>query len=146
MAASQAGLGYGSIFYMGTAASPLSYTASAEIASINFSGESIPSVQTTHLLSPNTTEEMIPGIIKPPSIALKGNFTGVASQLAVMTAAVARTIFSWKVTAILGTGQTLTMSGLGFINKDEIGPMEADKKIDFSFDIQCTGPVTYAVA
>lgn len=146
MPASQAGLGYNSRFFMGSASSPISYTAVSEIKSINFNDFSIPVIDVTHLLSPSTTEEMIPGMIKPGTIALTGNFIGDAAQLAINTAAVARTIFAWKITSVLGTGQTLTITGSGFITKLETGPMEPNKEIAFKFDIQATGTLTYAVA
>jgi hypothetical protein len=146
MAASQAGLGYNSKFYMGSASSPISYNLMSELSSINLNDFSVPAIDVTHLTSPNTTEEMIPGMIKPGTIQLHGNFIGDSSQLAVNTAAVARTVFAWKITSVLGTTQTLTITGNGFISKQEIGPAEPNKKLDFKVDIQVTGTLTYNVA
>lgn len=146
MSASQAGLGYNSKFYMGSASSPISYTQVSEVKSINFNDFSIPVIDVTHLTSPNTTEEMIPGMIKPGTIAITANYIGDASQLAVATAAIARTVFAWKITSALGNGQALTITGSGFVTKQETGPMEPNKEIAFKFDVQVTGTITYAVA
>src|SRR6185436_19531009 len=122
---------------------PLAYEPMAEIASIKPSNYSVPSIDTTHLKSPDATEEMIPGLIKPGTIALSGNFIGDESQRNITTLARAQTVFPWKITAPVNTGtQLYTVIGTGFITKYETGPFEANKKIDFAADLQITGTIT----
>jgi hypothetical protein len=80
MAASKARLGYGSKFYTGDTASPIGYTLLSEIAIINFADYTVAEIDVTHLLSPNTSEESIPGLLKPGTIELTGNYTGDTSS------------------------------------------------------------------
>jgi hypothetical protein len=147
MGQSKATTGYLAAFYVGDTSSPIDYTQMAELASIKPSNFSIPSIDTTHLQSPNATEEMLPGLIKPGTIALTGNFTGDASQLNISTLAQSQTVFPWKVTSKINKGtQTYTVTGYGFIAKYETGPFESNKKIDFAADVQITGNITETVA
>lgn len=142
-AASKAAIGYGSTFSMGSG-SPITYTEMAEIASISFADYTISEIDVTTLQSPNTTEEAIPGMIKPGTIEMTGNYTGDTSQQNIDTVAIARTIFPWKIVAALRTG-TLTITAYGFIVKKEIGPLEPNKKIDFKLSVRVTGAITYLV-
>src|SRR5690349_16442368 len=91
--ASQANTGYEAVFNIGSSASPPVYTAFAEIKSFTLPLASMPEVPTTHLLSPNTTEEFIPGLIKPGKATMTGNFIGDATQLNITTLLQAQTIF-----------------------------------------------------
>ena len=143
---SKANTGYLATLSIGDNASPTDYTPMAELASIKPSNFSIPAIDTTHLQSPNATEEMIPGLIKPGTIAISGNFTGDASQLNIGQFAQSQAIFPWKVTSKINKGtQTYTAVGFGFIAKYETGPFEPNKKIDFAADIQITGNITETV-
>src|ERR1700679_3262610 len=96
---SKANTGYKATFGIGDSASPIDYTPMAELASIKPSNFTIPAIDTTHLQSPNATEEMIPGLIKPGAIAITGNFTGDSSQLNIGQLAQSQAIFPWKVTS-----------------------------------------------
>lgn len=146
-AASQAVLGYGSVFNIGTTASgSTSYSAVAEIATINFGGFTVPEVSVTHLQSPNAMEESIPGLLKPGTIELTGNFTADASQQNLTTLGQNRTIFPWQITSPLQSGKTYTLSGNGFISKLQKGPFDATKKVDFSATIQVSGVFTETIA
>jgi hypothetical protein len=80
MSASKARLGYGSKFYIGDTASPVGYTVLSEIAIINFADYTVAEVDVTHLLSPNSSEESLPDLLKPGTIEISGNYTGDASQ------------------------------------------------------------------
>lgn len=146
MAASLGNSGYTSVFFTGTG-SPPSYTAVLEIASINKKNYSIPAIDLTHLLSPNATEEMTPGILKPGTIEITGNFIGDATQLSFNTLAQAQTVFPWKITAPMQKGaKTLTSTGLAFVVDLETGPFESNKKIDFKVTLQMTGTISEVVA
>jgi predicted secreted protein len=142
-AQSKAQLGYGATFSIGTG-SPVTYGVMAEIASVSFADYTISEIDVTHLQSPNTTEEAIPGMIKLGTIEMTGNFIGDTSQMNVDTLAIARTIFPWKIAAPMTIGQ-FSVVGTGFITKKEIGPMEPNKKVDFKVSIRATGVLTYTV-
>ena len=146
MPASKAKLGYGSKFYIGDTASPIGYTVLSEIASINFADYTVAEIDVTHLLSPNTSEESIPGLLKPGTIELTGNYTGDATQQNIDTLAVALTVFPWKITAPASGSQVLTITGYGYITKKETGPFEANKKSDFKVSVRVSGAITYSVA
>ena len=146
MPASLANSGYGAIFFVGDAASPTGYLPVSEIASINKKNFTVPSIDTTHLLSPNATEEMIPGIIKPGTVDMTGNFIGDVSQLQFVTLARARTVFPFKITApVSNNAKVLTAVGTCFVTDYESGPFEANKKIDFKVTFQVTGSVSETV-
>jgi hypothetical protein len=146
MPASKARLGYGSKFYTGDTASPVSYTLLSEIATINFSDYSVAEVDVTHLLSPNSSEESIPGLLKPGTIELSGNYTGDASQQNIDVLAVAQTVFPWKITAPASGATVLTITGFGYIVKKETGPFEPSKKSDFKVGVRVSGAISYSVA
>ena len=143
---SKATTGYLATFSISANVSPLDYVPMAELASIKPSNFSIPSIDTTHLQSPNATEEMLPGLIKPGTIAISGNFTGDASQMNISTLAQSQTVFPWQVTSRINKGtQLYTATGYGFIAKYETGPFEPNKKIDFAADVQITGNITETI-
>src|SRR6267154_2277697 len=119
MAASKARLGYGSKFYTGDTASPIGYTLLSEIAIINFADYTVAEVDVTHLLSPNTSEESIPGLLKPGTIERTGNYSGDASQQNTDALAVAQTVFPWKITAPASGALVLTFSHPGQANTSQ---------------------------
>lgn len=143
--ASKAQLGYGSAFFMGTG-SPVTYTEISEIASVAFADYTVSVIDVTSLASPNATEESIPGLLKPGTIEMTGNYIGDASQQAIDPMAISRAIFPWQIVAPASGGKTLTVSGFGYITKKETGPMEPNKKIDFKVSVQVAGAVTWTVA
>ena len=144
---SSANTGYLATFLTGSAASPPVYTAVAECATITVPRYTVPDINVTHLLSPNTTEELVPGLLMPGKIAITGNFIGDATQLALDTLAQGQTIFPFQITVpVQKRAKTATISGYGFMTKNEIGPIEPNRKLDFSIEIQMTGFATIAVA
>jgi len=146
MSASLGNTGYGAIFYTGTG-SPPTYTAVLEIKTINKKNYTVPAVDLTHLLSPNATEEMTPGIKKPGTIEITGNFIGDATQLNFNTLAAGQTVFPWQITSPMQKGaKTLTSSGLAFVVDYETGPFEPNKAIDVKVSMQMTGTITETVA
>lgn len=142
--ASKASLGYGTTFATGTG-SPITYTVMAEIASISFADYTISEIDVTHLLSPNTTEEAIAGMLKLGNIEMTGNFIGDTTQMNVDTLAIARTTFPWQIVAPMTGTKILTITGTGFITKKETGPFEPNKKVDFKVSIRATGVLTYTI-
>ena len=146
MAATRAVIGYLAQFFTGDASSPTVYTSVLEVKSIKPSNYTVPAIDATHLLSPNATEEKLPGLIKPGTVTVMGNFIGDATQLNITTLAEARTVFPWKMTAPVDSGtKTYTLSGTGFVSKYETGPYEASKLNEFTFDLEITGTITETV-
>ena len=143
--ASKAQLGYGSTFSIGSG-SPATFSPISEIASISFADYTISEVDVTNLNSPNTTEEAIPGMLKPGVIEMTGNYIGDTTQTQIDTLAIARTLFPWKITAPMQGTTMLTVTGTGFITKKESGPFEPNKKIDFKLSVRCAGAITWTVA
>src|SRR5690242_20318372 len=116
MAASRAVTGNTAKFYIGDFASPPNYTAVLEVKSFKPNLLTVPEVPTTHLLSPNATEEFIPGLIKPGTAQLSGNLIGDATQLQFLALAQAQTVFPWKASGPIDKGsKTYTVSGTGYI-------------------------------
>jgi hypothetical protein len=147
MPATQAVIGYESIFYVGDSSSPIGYTALAEVKSIKPALMTVPAIDATHLLSPNATEEKLPGLIKPGTNEMMGNFIGDASQLNIATLAKARTVFPWKITSPIQSGtKTYTATGNGFFSKYETGPFEPSKLVEFAATIEITGEFIETVA
>lgn len=145
--ASQAVTGYEALFYLGDNASPPAYTAVSEIKSFTADPITMTEVSTTHLASPNNTEEFVPSMIKPGKVAFSGNFLGDASQLQITTLAQAQTIFPLKIVApVQSRGKTYTFIGHGFFSAYKVGPFENNKAVDFTGEIQMTGSYTEAVA
>ncbi len=146
MAASLGNTAYGAIFYTAPS-SPPTYTPVLEIASIDFKGFTIPPIDLTHLLSPNATEELTPGILHPGTIDMTGNFIGDATQLAFITFAQAQAVFPWKITSPVQKGaKEATFTGLCFVTSYDVGPFEANKKIDIKVNVQTTGTVVLTIA
>lgn len=147
MSQSQATLAVGAQFFLGTMASPLGYTSISETAKIEADDWTVPEIDVTHLLSPSGVRESIPGLLKPGTIKVSGNFIGDTVQLSVPATGQARTIVGWKATApCAGGAKTLTMNGMGFATSFKTGPFGTDDASGFELTIQCTGPISYAVA
>ena len=143
---SLANSGYGAIFSV-SAASPVAFLPVLEIATINKKNFTVPPIDVTHLLSPNATEEMIPGITRPGTTDLTGNFIGDASQIQFVTLAQGQKVFFFQITAPMQKGsKVLTSTGTCFVIDYETGPFEANKKIDFKCTLQITGWVSEVIA
>ncbi len=144
---SKANSGYLAMFYLGDTASPPVFTAVSEIKSFSADGFSMPEISNTHLLSPNNTEEFVPGMLKPGKVAFTGNFIGDASQLQISTLGQAQTIFPFKIVApVQRNSKTYTFQCEGFFTAYKPGPFENNKAIEFSGEIQMTGAYTETVA
>jgi hypothetical protein len=145
MPTTKATIGYLATFSTGSG-SPTSYTQMAEVKSIKPSIATIPAIDATHLLSPNATEEKLPGLIKPGTVEISGNFIGDSSQLNILALAESRDVFPFKITAPINSGtQVYTCTGTGFVSKYENGPLEPSKLNEFSLSMEITGTVTETV-
>ncbi len=145
--ASQANTGYLAEFQIGDSASPPNWTSIAEVRSFSADPISMAEVPTTHLLSPNNTEEFIPSMIKPGKVEFTGNFIGDTSQLTIQTLAQNQTIFPFRILApVQRNTKTYTMTGEGFISTLKVGPFENNKAIDFSSAFQITGAISQSTA
>lgn len=152
MYASQATTGYLGTFEIGDEQSPPNYSAVVELKSWKGNYISVPAVNVSHLLSPNSTEEERPGLAKPGTIDFSGNFIGDASQLAIMTkaknnAAQNPPTYPFRAKMPVQDGKkTYTVTGYGFVNKVEVGPAELNKPIEYAASFQVTGAVTEVTA
>jgi hypothetical protein len=145
--ASQANAGYLAIFQIGDASSPTGWTSVAEIKSFTADVISMPEVPTSHLLSPNNTEEFVPGMIKPGKTSFSGNFIGDSTQLSIGSTAQLQTIFPFRIVAPVQRGtKTYTMTTNGFFSSYKVGPFENNKAIEFMAEIQMTGAFHEATA
>ncbi len=146
MSATQAVIGYNSKFWTGVAGSPIAYTAVAEVNQIDLQDYTVSEIDATHLTSPSSTEEVIPGLIKTGTIDIMGNYIGDSTQQNLDSLAVGRTVFPFKVTTPASGSTTLTVTGTGFFIKMQKGPIEPNKKTEFKATVKVSGVLTYAVA
>jgi hypothetical protein len=146
MPATKATIGYLGTFSIGDTASPVVYTQVAECKTIKPNLATIPVINATHLLSPNATEEKLPGLIMPGTIDISGNFIGDTSQLNILTLAKARTVFPFKMTAPVNKGtQVYTFAASGFVSKYDVGPIEPSALNAFALTIEIAGDFTETV-
>jgi hypothetical protein len=119
-----------------------------EVKHINFPRYTIPDLNVTHLLSPNATEELVPGLMMPGVVDVTGNYIGDPTQVGdIDTLAQAQTVFAWEISMpVQSRGKTATITGRGFFNKHDIGPVEPNRPIEFAISIRTTGFSTVTVA
>lgn len=146
MPATKATIGYLATFSVGNTSSPIGYAPMLEVKSIKPALATIPVIDATHLLSPNATEEKLPGLIKPGTVDIGGNFVGDATQLQILTLAEGRTVFPFRITAPINSGtQVYTCTSSGFVSKYDNGPFEPSKLAEFAMSIEITGTITETV-
>jgi len=140
------GTGYGSTFSIGSPLVPV-----LEVKSFDIDSLSIPEVNVTHLLSPNATEELRPGLAKPGMIQMSGNFIGDASQTGLLTMAVEgaqqnpQTQPFSAVAPMNDSTKTLTVTGVGYISKFKMGAFANGKPVDFECSVQISGLISINV-
>jgi hypothetical protein len=146
MAKTQATIGYLGTFSVGDSASPIGYTPTLEVKTIKPNLVTVPVINATHLQSPNSTEEKLPGLIMPGTVDISGNFIGDATQLNILTLAKARTVFPWKIVAPVQSGtKSYTVSGFGFVSKYDNGPIEPSALNAFTMTLEISGDITESV-
>jgi hypothetical protein len=142
----RASIGYLATFSVGDTASPVNFTEMAEVKTIKPNIATIPVIDATHLQSPNATEEKLPGLIKPGTIDITGNFIGDSSQLSILGLAESRKVFPFEITAPVNEGtQVYTCAGIGFVSKYDVGSFEVSKLSEFALSIEIAGAVTETV-
>lgn len=147
MAASRATTGNTAVFYLGTVASPLGYFALLEVKSIKPDLGTTPEVPTTHLNSPNATEEFIPGLIKPGKIVIMGNLIGDATQLSLLPLQQGQTLAAFKFTApVDNKTKTYTCTGTCFVSNYTPDGFEQNKANEFKLEVQITGSPVESVS
>ena len=119
-----------------------------EIKSINNPRFTVPKLNRTHLLSVAATEEYTPGLIDPGALDLAGNYIGDPTQTSdIDTLVQNQTVFYWTYTMpVQNRSKTMTATGSGFWTKFDIGPIEGNRVIEFSAQLQITGWETITVA
>jgi hypothetical protein len=132
--------------------SPVTYDAAIiEIRTIKSNNFTVPDIDVTTLQSPNSTEEYIPGLIKPGTIECTGNFIGDSTQQTIPVYAqgsgIGPQIIAYKIVANVQRGaKTYTQTADCFIMKWEVGPFENNKAVDVSFSAKITGTITESYA
>ena len=151
--ASQATTGYLGTLEIGDSdSSPFGYEGITELKSFKGNYFSTASVDVSHLLSPNATEEPRAGMLRPGTITFSGNFIGDSAQLGLMLSAKASADQSQPTVgfrvklAVQDGAKTYTAVGLGFVSKHEVGPAELNKPIEFAGEMQIVGLVSESVA
>lgn len=140
MPATRATIGYGTVFYIATAASPLGFTAVIEMKSVDPGDLTLPKIKATHLLSPNRTEEYISGLFDPSEVTVSGNYIGETSQALIDTIAATGATVNYKITAPIDSGaKVFTRTGAGFISKVKKGPFTNDNPAELMFSLQTSG-------
>lgn len=138
--------GYLATFAVGDTSSPPNFTPVLELKTFKVTPLDVPNVDFTHLLSPNNTRELRPGMIMPGKAELTGNWLGDATQAAIPTNAEAQTVFAFQAIFRVQGTKTCTYTGTAFVNTLSIGPLENDKPVEYSASFQCTGSFTITTA
>jgi len=119
-----------------------------EVKTFSIKRISVPNLNFTHLLSPNTTEELGPGINMPGTLDVSGNFIGSVDQTTDLdTLWQNQTVFAWQyVGPMQRRAKTMTLTGQAYITKFDIGPFEPNRPVEFSVSMQTTGFTSIVVA
>ncbi len=87
MPATEARIGYGSVFEMATEEAPAAFTALGEVINIDPGDDEDEKVEATHYQSPGKVREYIPGLTTPGTCTIEGNYVpGSATDLSLMAA------------------------------------------------------------
>jgi len=139
---SNAFIGYGSTLMVSDNNSPSDYVAIAELTSITPGPMSTGVVGVTHLTSPNTHQEKIPGIKDTGAIKIAGNYLPVdttqgSTGKGLMALWKARTIANFKI--VLNDGVSTTLGPFtGFVSALAPGDVVVDNKVAFTGEITPT--------
>lgn len=87
MSATNAEIGFGLLMKMLTSTSPDVYTTLGQMKDITPSGFSVDMVDATHNESPDTTEEVIPGIVRTGETSFQIHYDPTSSTMALLEAA-----------------------------------------------------------
>lgn len=85
--ATDASIGYGTVFEMAAEATPTTFVALGEVINIDPGEDDDEEVEATHYQSPDRTREYIPGLTTPGEATVEGNYVpGSATDLAILAA------------------------------------------------------------
>lgn len=141
-------VGYGATFGVDPAAgSPPSIVVFVNIKSFEIDYGDRPKVTITHLLSPNFTEELVPGPTMPGTITFSGDSIGDVTQLELDTLQALLTSVPFQIVGSMQQGaKTVTITGFGYLESHKEGPFEIGKPVEISGKFQMTGPYVKTVA
>ena len=139
MPASNAALGYGARF--GIKGPSTTYTYVAEVVSLKPPGWTRDTVEVTHLGSPDSAKEYIPGLIDAGEATITINFTPATTDALLTAFNAPEDDFR-----VLFPGGTVALDFAGIVTAYEMGDLVADDKMSATFTVKATGkPVLTAV-
>jgi hypothetical protein len=114
MPATQAKIGYGSVFEMAEEATPTVFVALGEVFNIDPGDDEDGEVQATHYQSPDNSHEYIPGLTTPGTVSIEGNYIpGSATDLAIIAARGKRNV--GRITLPNGVRKTFPIVRRGYV-------------------------------
>jgi len=152
MTASKGFIGKGTVFSIGIAGSPETWTPIAQLKTAAFAGQKLNFDDITNLDSPNlgtstvATKEFLPSLVDPGTISLGGIFLPVdGGYLAFNTAYQAAALTDFKIVLPKGPGQTTSGNQYafsGYIVEAPLPDVQFDKALTWKTTIQITTPIT----
>lgn len=140
MATTVATSGFGTILKIGNGATAEVFTAVSEVVNITGPGESLETIDATHMQSPSNYREFIPSLLDSGEVTLDLNFLpGTAGQTVIRTALTGRTKKNWKL--VFTDSALTTYKFAGYVTAFEPSA-QIDDKLSASCTIKVTGPVT----
>lgn len=139
---SQATDGAGSTLEVGDGASPESFTAIAEVTTITPGSMTTDEIPTTHLLSPNSHEEKIPGLRKTGAFGIDGNWlpdddtqSNDASPGGLVYLARTRAVRNFRIVLGNSGSPAIAWPFRGFVSMFQPGPLAIGQKKSFKASI-----------
>lgn len=129
---SDAALGYGAKF--GIKGPGTTYVYVAEVVSLTPPGWTRDTVEVTHLESPDSAKEYIPGLIDAGEATITVNFKPI--QADVLLASFNAPVDEFRV---LFPGGTVALDFDGIVTGYEMGDLVADDKMSATFTVKATG-------
>jgi hypothetical protein len=129
---SDAALGYGAKF--GIKGPSTTYVYVAEVVSLTPPGWTRDTVEVTHLESPDSAKEYIPGLIDAGEATITVNFKPI--QADVLLASFNAPVDEFRV---LFPGGTVALDFDGIVTGYEMGDLVADDKMSATFTVKATG-------
>jgi hypothetical protein len=127
--------------------SPVSFNNVLEVKTVDDKGYTTSDVDLTNLNSPDATEEMAPGLLKPGTLDLGCNFIGSTDQLAFKGWAQGQSVVWYQIQfGVQKNTKTCTEVGQCYVKTYDIGPLDPNRAVDIKISVQKTGPYSLTVA
>lgn len=141
MAATDGTSGFGTLLQRGDGASSETFTTVSEVSNISGPGESLETIDATHMESPSGYREYIPSLLDSGEISFDMNFlpATTAQSVGLRADMVAKTKRNWQL--VFTDSGTTTYSFSGYVTAFEPSA-QIDDKLSASCTIKVTGPVT----